>query len=156
MKCSLLLLLHHSRQYFLFQFLEVLPFLRLEPKELLIPGLGCYKTDMKVKVQLILLGVCNTLKHYTRDIAVSVLHSVHWTHLFTIHNPKVLLTTQVNSCLLVQFLAPTSSGIFFLFILVHQMGLWKNPWFSFVLFSLFCFHAVFSLLEMTCMGNGLL
>lgn len=47
--------------------------------------------------------------------------------LFTIQDPKVLLTTQVNSCLLTQFLAPTSSGIFFLFILVHQMGLWKNP-----------------------------
>lgn len=109
-------------------------------------------------MKLTLLGGYSTVKHYAEGTEVSIFFTVciRLIYLFTIQDPKVLLTTQVNSCLLVQFLAPTSSGIFFLFILVHQMVLWKNPRFSFVLFSLFCFHAVFSPLEMTCMGNGLL
>lgn len=149
-----LFLLHRSRQCFLFWYPEVLPFLGLQPKELLIPGLGVRRKTWRV--QLSLLGVCNTLQHYTKGTGVSFFFTVCLgiTYLFTIQKAEVLLTTQVTSCLLVQFLAPASSGIFFLFILVHQMGLWKNPWFSFVLFSLFCFHMVFSPLEMTSMGNG--
>lgn len=80
-------------------------------------------------MKLTLLGGYSTVKHYAEGTEVSIFFTVciQLIYLFTIQDPKVLLTTQVNSCLLVQFLAPTSSGIFFLFILVHQMGLWKNP-----------------------------
>jgi len=84
---------------------------------------------MKVRVQLPVLGVYNRLQHYTKGTEVSIFFTmcIGITYLFTIQNPKVLVTTQVNSCLLAQFLAPASIDIFFLFILVHQMGLWKNP-----------------------------
>lgn len=71
----------------------------------------------------------NMVIFYAKGIEVSIFFTVciQIIYLFTIQDRKALLTTQVNSCLLIQFLAPTSSGIFFLFILVHQMGLWKNP-----------------------------
>lgn len=148
-----------SKEYFFFSWnLEALPFPGLEPRDTSIPGLGVKERREGKSSAYTARGLQCTEMSPGRGWREHFLHCVciGITYLFTVQNPEVLLTTQVTSCLLLQFLAPTSSGIFFLFILVHQMGLWKNPWFSFVLFSLFCFHAVFSLLEMTWMGNGLL
>lgn len=75
-KCSLFFLAS-SQQTILFILVSCrIAFSRARTKRAIDTRTWCYKTDMKVKVQLPLLGVCNTLKHYTKGTEASIFFTV--------------------------------------------------------------------------------
>lgn len=71
----------HSWQYFLFWYLEVLSFLGLEPKELLIPELGVTKVHETYTARRLQYSKTLCWRYWSEHF----LHCVHSTHLFIYH-----------------------------------------------------------------------